>query len=417
MFKIQKSVIIILFLVFLLPGITFTAPIISNVSHDIDTGALIVEGVNFGDAPEIIIWDSFEQFQNGENIANKYSSINSGLPWVVLPGWNWNNGGSCFVTSDRSISGNNSVLYKVNAVNPSSSSENWNCSVYIDFNKPQLKELYFSYNIRYERTGDTLSQFKLPRFSAYNTYNTEPKISSGLFERAGSLLCDLDPGDNLIYRWIDGQVLDPRWTRMEYSATLSTPGQSDGNFSFVKDLNTSLFSGVNAMTREENVSAVYGRFALANVLQMNANSQGSYSVYYDNIYVSNKIARVEVGDNQAWNLCQERYVVPFSSWNHSSVTIDDIMAAIGFTEGDQIYFFIVDENGAVSPGSEVFQIKSLSGYSEEDVNKDTMIDVIDVNIVRDEIIAIPTSYKDNADVDGNGRTDAVDVQKVINALN
>ncbi|HAM35459.1 MAG TPA: hypothetical protein DEB40_05065 [Elusimicrobia bacterium] len=70
--------------------------------------------------------------------------------------------------------------------------------------------------------------------------------------------------------------------------------------------------------------------------------------WFDDLYIANTLARVELGDNAAWDNCTHREIQIVSSWTDSQIQAE--IRQENFPAGTTAYLFIVDANGNPSPG-------------------------------------------------------------------
>lgn len=75
------------------------------------------------------------------------------------------------------------------------------------------------------------------------------------------------------------------------------------------------------------------------------------TLYYDNFYIDNSWARVEIGDNADYDSCTHREIQIPSSWVDGSIAINVNQGS--FSDSDTAYLFVVDESGTVSSGQEI----------------------------------------------------------------
>lgn len=75
---------------------------------------------------------------------------------------------------------------------------------------------------------------------------------------------------------------------------------------------------------------------------------GTASMYYDDIYIDNSWARVEMGDNAVYANCTHREIQPALTWTPTGIT--GTLNIGSFQVGDTVYFFVIDENGVPSDG-------------------------------------------------------------------
>jgi hypothetical protein len=68
--------------------------------------------------------------------------------------------------------------------------------------------------------------------------------------------------------------------------------------------------------------------------------------YWDEIYIDNTIARVELGDSPNWSSCNRREIQIPVAWNSSSITVQCNPGA--FSSGSTAYLYVMDRNGAVN---------------------------------------------------------------------
>ncbi len=78
---------------------------------------------------------------------------------------------------------------------------------------------------------------------------------------------------------------------------------------------------------------------------------GDAYTYWDNIYIDNTQARVELGNAPTYSACTHREIQIPTSWSSSQVTVT--MNQGTFNSGENAYLYVVTANGAVSPGYQV----------------------------------------------------------------
>lgn len=72
------------------------------------------------------------------------------------------------------------------------------------------------------------------------------------------------------------------------------------------------------------------------------------NTYWDDIYVDNSWARVEVGNGATYDACSHREIQIPSTWSNNSITMTVKQGS--FAEGEKVYLYVVDEAGTPSPG-------------------------------------------------------------------
>lgn len=71
-------------------------------------------------------------------------------------------------------------------------------------------------------------------------------------------------------------------------------------------------------------------------------------IYLDNVYVDKTQARIEIGNNPDYGSCTHREIQIPQSWSNSDINFVANPGAFG--DGDQVWVFVVDESGDISPG-------------------------------------------------------------------
>jgi hypothetical protein len=77
-------------------------------------------------------------------------------------------------------------------------------------------------------------------------------------------------------------------------------------------------------------------------------SPGDAYGWWDNVYIDNTQARVELGNAATYDACTLREIQVPASWSESAVTVNFKQGA--FTAGQSAYLFVVSANGTKSPG-------------------------------------------------------------------
>ena len=126
--------------------------------------------------------------------------------------------------------------------------------------------------------------------------------------------------------------------------------QSDVNISngSVKIINDCVnqYNVINVKTRERNGEMWEKLHFFYGFTNMD-NADTLYNCL-DDVYLNNSWARVEIGNNSIYGNCTHREIQIPSSWTSTSITIT--LNQGSFTNGDSIYFFVVDSLGNISNG-------------------------------------------------------------------
>jgi len=77
-------------------------------------------------------------------------------------------------------------------------------------------------------------------------------------------------------------------------------------------------------------------------------ANGTSVVHYDDIYIDNSWARVEIGNNADYNSCTHREIQIPSAWSNNSIAVNVKQGS--FASSDKVYLFVVNEDGTPSIG-------------------------------------------------------------------
>ena len=129
------------------------------------------------------------------------------------------------------------------------------------------------------------------------------------------------------------------WMRLEYWFKASTPGITNGKVQYWKDL--LLRKDSTLMTRISSVGTNYDLV----MLPFYAGNGGGAEFYYDDVYISKSLARVEIGDKEQWSQCSKRSIQQVTSWGQNSIIINSNFS--GFVDAVNAFLWVVDANGNV----------------------------------------------------------------------
>jgi hypothetical protein len=340
----MKSIILLLVI---LPFVVHATPQISNVAGSIENNqSITINGLDFGEKipASPIKWDQFEAGSNGANLSD------------VQPEWRpYSSSYGSAIYSNVSYSGDLSVS---NNTNRHGFATNYLDIIHSD-------EVFVSYWWRIDGvTGDDGGVVKLTRINS-----SAAAGGGGRYNGIGeTYLSNLNPGTSspyFAYNNGDGntgpigyvRASTNAWSRVDMGKKLSTPGISDGS-AFCQNL-TEQRSAVhnNVITR-----AAGHTFQLDTVLLglMMANDVGTFSLYLDDIYIDNTLARVEIGNNSDFDSCTHREMQLPTSWdgNNELVTINFNQGA--FTAGETVWLFVINSLGEASDG---YQLEISQNYS------------------------------------------------------
>jgi len=140
------------------------------------------------------------------------------------------------------------------------------------------------------------------------------------------------------------------WIRVEYYIVESSMnGADDGivkmyiqygeGHTFTKIIDESTETNINGGTKHFQ-SVVFDAYA---------RTYGTFITNdYDDIYIDNTQARVEIGNNSVWANCTHREIQVPIAWSNNSIQFTVNKGS--FNSGESAYVFVVDENGSTSTG-------------------------------------------------------------------
>lgn len=139
-----------------------------------------------------------------------------------------------------------------------------------------------------------------------------------------------------------------QWTRIEIYAEESTNDVADGLVHFNQQTTTD-----GAFT-EDNLNNIKTRSSgnswhsviYENYLEVRNNGTVKYTHDYDDIYIANSRARVEIGNAPTWKACTHREIQIPAQWSDNSITVTTNEGS--FQECNRYYLYVVDKDGNVN---------------------------------------------------------------------
>lgn len=324
-----------------LPVVALGNPLITNIDGGSNDGLSIsISGTEFGQkaTPAPLKWDKFDIGTDGSYLYSQQPE------WVP-----YSEGGAKY-SSNRSHSGGM-------ALGCTTSDPAFNTN-YIDL--PHSQELFISYWWMIDEVEHNAVDYGVVKLSRINSspaaggggrYNGEgDTVISAMFPKVGGspyMAYTIDGNEMIL-----GYVSTPynEWCRVDMYKKVSTPGVADG----------AIFGEtIGRNDKEEHNSlmtcSASNEYLIDTVLLglMIANSEGYYEVYLDDMYVDNTLARVELGDNPVFDNCGHREMQLPTAWSASGNQIDITINQGTFTNGSQVWLFVVDADGNPSPGYEL----------------------------------------------------------------
>jgi len=308
----------------------------SEIAHNVE---VTISGNNFGTKNPVapLIWEDFELGSNNEDLIG------------------WNLTGNHPQYSDTIVRNAQSRLSgRMNTVG-----ESWNSGAYRRIG--HKRKIYSSMNFYIQRvTGVPSWNIKMFRMTAgvpgYN--NGEPSMSITLNHPTyGGNVGNYVGGSQRPNQTGMGEWSELSWQRWEYYLKISDPIETPtGTMHFWSDGEKRIYWD-EILTMASGASQVDGDYAYIDSFVLpfyaaNSSSTSSgdgpneYNIYYDDIYVDNTLARVEICSEENWHGKRNCEIqIPFA-WSNSSITFTAKQG--NFAEGEFAYLYVVDETGTVN---------------------------------------------------------------------
>lgn len=132
------------------------------------------------------------------------------------------------------------------------------------------------------------------------------------------------------------------WNRVEYYVDMGTPGTATGAWYFWWD-HVLQNSWINFVYRSSSCN--WSNIYIQGFFARDRNNAAAY-IWNDDVYIDITQARVEISDTETWSTNQHREIQIPISWSDNSIDFQFNQGS--FENGDQVYLFVIDSNGAVN---------------------------------------------------------------------
>jgi hypothetical protein len=166
---------------------------------------------------------------------------------------------------------------------------------------------------------------------------------------------------SLAHNFANDTFVDGQWQNIMLIVDQGTAGSSDGSYYVLVSKNGSSYvhatnEGPNQMVIDSigNLmdSIKFDSYLDANNADLIANGHTlSTTLYYDDIYIDNSWARVEIGDEPIYANCTHREIQPATAWADGEITITFNQGS--FVADSTAYLFVIDSDGVASAGYEI----------------------------------------------------------------
>ena len=339
MVKYSPKVILIVFIFFtFVANNLYAAPIVISVKGNVsESNNITVSGSGFGtkSSASPIKWDNFEDGNEGSEIGN---------------GW--------FLDSNqRDKSPRYASFARPGSKGKQSAFQNFTDGNYnstIGLVNQKVGKIYISgwyYNetsgapSRNVKTfafrGGASGQYGLPnvRFDQYPVSNS------------GHIYVADNRNNILVNNWkLGGNLNSGVWHRIELWFDQGYLNQNNGKYIVWRDLNIWAESTETLTTS----SLPHGAFKNIYVMPYFSTDTGSPKPqmrwYWDELYIDNTLARVELGNAAVFEDCTHREIQVPNSWTDKSINVTINQGSFSSDSDENTYLFVVDTDGNVSDG-------------------------------------------------------------------
>ncbi|MDD5355012.1 MAG: hypothetical protein PHY56_00515 [Candidatus Omnitrophica bacterium] len=351
--KILLALILNLFWV----EITLAAPSISSHTGVLTKGeAITITGADFGSTgPTIYKWDDFEGATH--TVGQTMGAGSGDKNWIPRSADESTNEPKVLSTANRTNS------TKCIRCTYEGDGNKYGC-MFFYLHGATLSPVYVSWYIKWDNAGT--SETDNEKFwRIFYTTNTDTAPSSW---DAPLLSMAKIGGDSQTIDWIANHgtsneqkyltsPTENNWVRMEYYGVESTDDTSDGTIIITQQqTSTSTFSDIwsdNTQETKDNghhwTALFWGEYA-----NMASTSGRLYYHDFDDIYIANSRARVEIGDASTWATCTHREIQIPTAWAAGEITAT--LNTGSFADDATVYLYVVDADGAVNSNGYVINL-------------------------------------------------------------
>jgi hypothetical protein len=331
---------------------TSAAPNITGVSGAVVNDAKItVSGSSYGSGPIVIKWDNFE---GATHTVGQMIGVGPGsLPWSV-----YHPSETEYYTNPKisdSNPRNNSAKYVRSSMYLLVSGQDKSTSIFEMINNNPMPKVFISMYLRWDQlSGLNQSNEKFWRIAGngwattvdpYIRYVTNSNDTRQVDIVSGSKTWSLSPYDK--------SPNENEWIRMDMYAVQGDPNTPNGTCIFVTQYSENgsfrtVINKTDAITRDESTDNWYA-IIFENYLSL-PDYQGAtaYNHDYDDIYIADSRARVELGNSPNWANCTHREIQIPNSWSDTSIQFTVNQGS--YRSGECAYIYVVDKNNINSNG-------------------------------------------------------------------
>ncbi|GAB6909888.1 exported hypothetical protein [Desulfosarcina cetonica] len=348
-----KRIFIAFVALLLFSNVCHAAPVISSVSDTVKNGEIIsINGSSFGDKLNAnpIRYDDFEGMTVGDTLdkATGWWSVVEHTYKPMISSDNQRNKDSSKNLKCYSKDSQNSIAYKNNIGFANTGKILFSTWVRWDWGNVTYDSRYQIKSWRIPASVASNGGVTYPDFAAFNWWYDK---NGGYSVHYVQNHLGEDSGSNTEY--FNSNVLrQDRWYHIMIQADMGTPGKTDGSW-WIWTSSADFSSIYSKITQENCLVMVEGSNLLDAVKLDNYldDGDGTLTLYWDDIYIDNSWARVEIGNASSYDNCTHREIQIPTSWSSDSISIK--INTGSFNSGDGVYLFVVDSEGNTSSGYKI----------------------------------------------------------------
>jgi hypothetical protein len=155
--------------------------------------------------------------------------------------------------------------------------------------------------------------------------------------------------------WASDAFVLTGWQRVEWIfKTSSMAGAADGTVIVNRIGKSSPSLNATGFITYGNTSDLWRYVSLPQGFTNIVGGTLNLQMYFDDVYIDTTQARVEVGNSPDFNSCTHREIQYPISWSDTEVQVDFRKGS--FNRGDTVYFFVINDQGAVVHTSAGFRV-------------------------------------------------------------
>jgi hypothetical protein len=325
-----KCFIIVFGLIPILFGISEAAPVIQGVSGSLtQDSSITINGTNFGskETAAPIRYDDFEKGTSGKNLLSESSG-----------GWKTNSSTVKYSNTKVRISGSMSAKQDFTST--------YNADIGLtSATLGSVNEVYFSGWFTFESGGAPSRNVKILNMGQEGDGGWQTRVDVYPNSNSGHLYAGISSnctnGSSYAQDWSvsPSSVLkanDGKWHRLEGYLKMGSNGYRDIWVDNVK------IASISGQFTSGKCGIEY--FHVGYYFSRDTGSPKPWAIrYWDELYVDDTRARVEIGNNSTWANCTHREIQIPTKWSNSSITLTVNLGS--YKSGRRAYIYIVDSNG------------------------------------------------------------------------